>query len=63
MNFFAAHGLGIHTIDGNFTSLNIVKTHQEIDHGGLPCACRTNNGHFLSWFRFSGKVMNNGLIW
>ena len=63
MNFFAAHGLGIHTIDGNFTSLNVIKTHQEIDHGRLPCACRTNNGHFLSWFRFSGKVMNNGLIW
>ena len=37
MNFFATHGLSVSTPSMVILpALNVVKTHQEIDHGGLP---------------------------
>ncbi len=39
--------------------VDIVKTHQQLDHGRLAGPGRADDGDLLSWFRVEGKIVDH----
>ena len=50
------------TIHQDGAIVDVVETHQQLDHGGLPGAGRTDDGDLLTGFSIEGKVVDDDLI-
>src|SRR5512136_3023918 len=41
------------------TTINVIETHQQLDHGGLTGTSWTHNGNLLTWFNQCREVIDD----
>ena len=49
-------------VQRNGTGVDIVKAHQQLDHGGFACAGGADNGNFLAGFYIAAEIPDNSLF-
>jgi len=59
VDIFPADIRDVHAVDGDSAAVQLVKTHQQIDHGRFPRAGGADDGDLLSRFDLVGEVMDD----
>ena len=53
---------GIHAIEGDLTTIDLIEAHDQINQRGLTCSCWTNNRHGLTRLYIEVEVLDQWLI-